>query len=84
MSQSSLNDVIGRPYPETTMFGAIAGVEKEKHRSIAYDFMGKEISYKDFITKTEQAAAAFLSAVIGKNDVVTICMPNCPQAVIYD
>lgn len=79
---SSINDVIGRPYPETTMFGAIADVAKQKPHAIAYDFMGKETNYKNFIKKTEQAAAAFLNAGIGKNDVVTICMPNCPQAVI--
>lgn len=82
MNNEPVNNAVGQPYPETTMFGAIAKVAKQKPQAIAYDFQGKETNYKNFIEKTEQAAAAFLNAGIGKNDVVTICMPNCPQAVI--
>ncbi|MBQ8210225.1 MAG: acyl--CoA ligase [Clostridia bacterium] len=76
------NSAIGRPYPETTMYGAILAAAKLKPKSVAYDFQGKETNYTQFIEKINEAAAAFISAGIRKNDVVTICMPNTPQAVV--
>ena len=80
MKQS--NTAIGRPYPETTMYGAVRIAAEQKPMSVAYDFQGKETNYTQFIKKINQAARAFYKAGLRKNDVVTICMPNTPQAVI--
>lgn len=77
-----VNTAIGRPYPETTMYGAIVAAANLKPASIAYDFQGKETSYTKFIEKINDAAAALYNIGIRKNDVVTICMPNTPQAVV--
>ncbi len=71
-----------RPYPETTMFGALAQAAKKYPDSPAFDFMGKITDYKTMIKKMELAAGAFYKAGIRRGDVVTICMPNTPQAVI--
>lgn len=76
------NTAKGRPYPQGTMYSAVLAAAEEKPDSVAYDFQGKETIYKDFIEKINQAASAFIKAGIGRNDVVTICMPNTPQAVI--
>lgn len=76
------NTATGRPYPETTMYDAILTAAERKPTSVAYDFQGKETKYHRFIEKINNAAAAFVSIGIQKNDVVTICMPNTPQAVI--
>ncbi len=76
------NTAIGRPYPETTMYGAVLAAAQRKPKSIAYDFQGKETDYTQFIKKIDAAAAALYDIGIRKNDVVTICMPNTPQAVI--
>ena len=73
---------VSHPYPETTMFGAIAATAKRVPQAPALNFMGKYTTYEKFIEKIELAAGAFLKAGIGKDDVVTICMPNTPQAVI--
>ena len=70
------------PYPETTMFGAIRDAAERTPDAYAFDFEGKLTTFSRLIEKTEQAARAFKNAGIGKNDVVTICMPNTPQAVI--
>ena len=73
---------VSHPYPETTMFGAIAASAKRVPDAPALNFMGKYTTYKDFVEKIEMTAGAFLKAGIKKDDVVTICMPNTPQGVI--
>lgn len=73
---------ISRPYPETTMFGVVAASTERNPDAPALDFMGKYTTYKQFKEKIELAAGAFLKHGIKKDDVVTICMPNTPQAVI--
>ena len=73
---------VSHPYPETTMFGAVAASAARVPHAPALNFMGKYTTYAEFVTKIEMAAGAFLKAGIKKNDVVTICMPNTPQGVI--
>lgn len=73
---------VSHPYPETTMFGALKAAAEKYPDSPAFDFMGKITSFSSMIKKMEAAAAAFYISGIRKNDVVTICMPNTPQAVI--
>lgn len=73
---------VSHPYPETTMFGAVRDAAERFPDSPAFDFMGKITTFSAMIKKTELAAGAFYKAGIRKNDVVTICMPNTPQAVI--
>ena len=48
---------------------------------IAYEFMGKKTTFAQFMQKINDVARAFLALGIHKGDRVTICMPNCPQAV---
>ncbi len=76
------NSATGRPYPQMTMYSAVKMAAKLKPKSVAYDFQGKETNYTRFIEKIDEAAAAFYNIGIRKNDVITICMPNAPQAVI--
>ena len=73
---------VSHPYPETTMFGAVAATAKRLPDAPALNFMGKYTTYKTFVEKIEMTAGAFLKAGIKKDDVVTICMPNTPQGVI--
>ena len=73
---------VSHPYPETTMFDAIAATAKRVPEAPALNFMGKYTTYKTFVEKIEMTAGAFLKAGIKKDDVVTICMPNTPQGVI--
>lgn len=73
---------VSHPYPETTMFGAIENSAKRVPQAPALDFMGKITTYADLVAKIEDAAKAFINYGIRKDDVVTICMPNTPQAII--
>lgn len=69
-------------YPETTMFGALENAAKRFPKAIAYEFMGKKVSYAQMITYFELAAKALVAEGIQRGDVVTICLPNVPQAII--
>ncbi len=73
---------VSHPYPETTMFGVIENSAKRVPQAPALDFMGKITTYEQLVKNIEEAAGAFLSYGIKKDDVVTVCMPNTPQAVV--
>ncbi len=47
----------------------------------AYDFMGRHVTYLEFINEINICAKALKAIGIKKDDVVTICMPNTPQAI---
>ncbi len=69
------------PYPETTMYGALAAAAADYPGELAYEFMGKKTSYKKMIEKFDQAARAFVKFGLKRGDTVTICCPNVPQAI---
>ena len=73
---------VSHPYPETTMFGAVELSAKRVPQAPALDFMGKITTYEVLVKKIEEAAKAFLNYGIKKDDVVTVCMPNTPQAIV--
>ncbi len=68
-------------YPEKSMFEMVKIAAERFPLDAALNFEGKITSYKKLIEKIEETARAFLSCGIKENDVVTICMPNTPQAV---
>lgn len=49
---------------------------------VALNYFGTKITYKELIKKIDICAKALKSQGVRKNDVVTICMPNTPEAVI--
>ena len=69
-------------YPETTMFGALERAAKRFPKAIAYEFMGKKTNYTQMIAYFELAARALVAEGIQRGDVVTICLPNVPQAIV--
>lgn len=69
-------------YPELTMFQMIERAAKAGPDEPAYEFYGKKTSYREFLGDIERAARAFTAAGIVRDDAVTICMPNTPQAIV--
>ena len=63
------------------MYDMVAGIAAKYPNEPAYEFYGVKTSYAAFLRRIRAAAAAFAYRGIGKGDVVTICMPNVPQAV---
>ena len=48
----------------------------------AYNYFGKEVTYKEFLKQIDLCAKAFKTSGIKKGEVVTICMPNTPEGVV--
>lgn len=69
-------------YPECTMFELIENSSIKYPNNIAYDYFGTTCNYKNLIDKIHEVAKALKMQNIKENDIVTICMPNIPQAII--
>lgn len=69
-------------YPDFTMFQMIEKMAEEHPTATAMEFFGKKTNYRTFVKRIEKAARAFLTLGIKKDDRVTICLPNVPQALI--
>ncbi len=70
-------------YKQCTMFEAVREIAEKYPDYIAYDFMGKKTTYKTFVQQTEICARALKAIGIRPGDKVTVCMPNCPQTVMF-
>ena len=68
-------------YPNATMCQLVEQTAEKYPEEPAYELYGKVTSYRGFTNRIHAAARAFLASGIGRDDRVTICMPNCPQAV---
>ena len=69
-------------YPDISMYDMVENI-REKHGSfIAYDFMGRAVTYNKFAEEIDTCAKALMMQGIKKGDAVTICLPNVPQAII--
>jgi long-chain acyl-CoA synthetase len=69
-------------YPEKTMYESVRATAERYPDYTAYDFLGTLSTYRNFLLNIDQAADALLSRGLKKGDVVTLCLPNCPQALI--
>ena len=68
-------------YFQGSMYEKVAEIAAHYPNYIAYDFMGSRVKYKDFIQSVDQCARALAAIGVKEGESVTICMPNCPQAV---
>ena len=68
-------------YPQLTMYQLICENAKKNPSNVAYEFMGKKTTYAEFQERVELTAKSLTSIGIRAGDAVTVCMPNCPQAV---
>lgn len=68
-------------YPDLTMFQMVQRIAEQSPDAPAYEFYRKKTTYASFVARIERAARAFTAAGIGMGDVVTICLPNIPQAL---
>ena len=69
-------------YYDGTMWEKCENVCNSYPDFIAYDFMGGKTKYKEFKGQVEECAKALKAIGIKEDDKVTVCLPNCPQAVI--
>ena len=68
-------------YPQKTVYEMVKAAAEKFPKNCAYEFMGKKTTYSEFMRHIDDTARAYLALGIKKGDRVTICMPNCPQAL---
>lgn len=68
-------------YPDGTLFYAFESAAKKFPGHVAYEFMGKRTDYAEALEEIERCAKALRAIGIREDDRVTICLPNCPQAI---
>jgi long-chain acyl-CoA synthetase len=68
-------------YPNHSLYAAIVQSAKRTPYNIALKYFGKETTYSELLEKIELVARSWLALGIQRGDVVTICMPNTPEAV---
>ncbi len=69
-------------YPTGSMYDSVAEIAEKYPDYIAYNFMGRNVTYSRFLREVNVCAKALKSIGVMPEDRVTICLPNCPQAVI--
>ena len=68
--------------PQKTIFEYMKSDNDKFLNVIALRYFNTKITYKEFFDKIEQCEKAFIANGIKEGDIVTICMPNTPEAVI--
>ncbi len=80
--KNSLGDIpFTLEYFQGTMFEAVERVAEQYPNNVAFDFMGRSTTYKQFVDKIHVVAKSLRTIGVRENDRVTIAMPNCPQAL---
>ena len=69
-------------YPDSSVYSFIEKGATRNPNKIAYDYFGYLTSYKDFIEQIHDCAKSLATLGVSENDIVTICMPNTPAAII--
>ncbi|MCQ2547585.1 MAG: AMP-binding protein [Clostridia bacterium] len=69
-------------YFDGSMSEKVEDCAKNYPNITAYEFMGKKVKYKEFYAHIERAAKSLKALGVKEDEAVTICMPNCPQAIV--
>lgn len=70
------------PYFQGSMWENVMDAAHKYPDYIAFDFMGKKTTYRDFEKQVNDCAKALCAQGVKPGQRVTICMPNCPQTVV--
>ncbi len=69
-------------YPDISVYELLADSAKKHGENISYNYFGYKVTYKEFISQIERCARALTALGLGNGDVISICMPNTPEALI--
>ncbi len=69
-------------YYEGSMWEMVRDASHRYPDLIAYQFLGNKVKYRDFEKQVYICAKGLKAIGIKPGQRITICMPNCPQAVI--
>lgn len=68
--------------PNISIYQQVKDSSEKYPDNVAIQYLGKKIAYKKFIEDIDDMANGFYSIGIRKGDIVTILLPNIPEALI--
>ena len=68
-------------YPEGGLYDVVYESYCKWPHNVALQYFDNEITYKDLIKKINKVAAALKAIGAEKGDMITVCMPNTPEAI---
>lgn len=77
-SESEFNITI----PDISMYKQIKNSSIKFPNNVAIEYMNKKIKYKKLIKSVDKMSISLKKMGIEKGDIVTICLPNIPEALI--
>lgn len=81
-SYENSNLPLGFEIPDVSMFEMLKISAENQPESLAYEYFGTKCTYKNLVNQIEKISGAYYSLGVRKGDIVTIVMPNTPEAVI--
>ena len=76
------NSKLGFDVPDVSMFGMLK-ISVESHpEALAYEYFGTKVNYRDLLLKVERISGSYHNLGVRKDDIVTVIMPNTPEAVV--
>ena len=69
-------------YPNNMIYEHLFETIVEHPNLIAYEYFGVEVSYQKFVKEIHECAKALKAIGVEENEVITICTPNMPEAII--
>lgn len=69
-------------YPTYSIYSMLKESVNKYGKSNSYNYFGKTVSYEEFDAQIEETAKAFKANGINPGDIVSICMPNTPEALM--
>ncbi len=69
-------------YPDTSIFELLNDSAHFHMEAISYNYYGTKRTYRQFLKQIDECARALKYLKLKPNDIVTICLPNIPEAMI--
>ena len=69
-------------YPDISIYKMLKNSAQNHENYISYNYYGTKRTYKQFMQEIDNCAKSFKSLGVKKEDKVSICMPNTPEAII--
>ena len=69
-------------FTDLTIYNYLKHTVGDDKELIALNYFGHKITYEELFSQIDKVAKSLLSLGVKEKDVVTICMPNMPEAVI--
>lgn len=66
---------------ELSVYDNIKRSAREYGSLCALDYFGRDISYRELIREINRCACALIACGVSRGDIITVCLPNVPQAV---